>query len=180
MRLPQFVLFVLASTSVALLCGQLAAVDGTAPRQCVARRWSRGKVSRGRSARGVARTGGRRICRTGRDRRSGVRLRLQDRCRRQNRQLRPQGIHGHRACAVSRREDRQAEVALRLSGEVHDFVPGRSALHADCRWRQALHARRRRRPHLLQGRLGRHRLEEKSAEGIPHENRDVGLCQPST
>ena len=174
-----FVLFVLAFYHVALSRGQLAAVDGAAPRQCVARRRSGRKVSRGRSARGVARAGGWRIRRSGRDCRSSVRLRLHDRCRREDRQLRSQGIHRHRACAVPRREDRQAEVALRVSGEVHDVVPGRSALHADCRWRQALHARRRRRSHLLQGRLGRNHLEEKSAEGIPHENRDVGLRQPS-
>ena len=180
MRLPQTRIVRARLYLGALLCGQLAAVDGAAPRQCVARRWSGRKVSRGRPARGVARAGGGRIRRSGRDRRSSIRLRLHERGERKNRQFRPQGVHGHRACAVPRREDRQAEVALRISGEVHDVVPGRSALHADCRWRQALHARRRRRSHLLQGRLGRHHLEEKSAEGIPHENRDVGLRQPST
>ena len=70
-------------------------------------------------------------------------------------------------------------VASRLPGEVHDVVPGRSALHADHRWRQTLHARRRRQSHLLPGRVGRCRVAERFAEGIPHENRNVGLRQPS-
>ena len=87
-------------------------------------------------------------------------------------------IHRQRARAVPQRRDRQGNLAARISGEVHDLVPGRPALHAGRRRRQSVHARCRRQPHLLRCRHRQHPLAKESAEGVQHEDGAVGLRGP--